>query len=271
MIFFDKMTKRRIFISLDITNLIRCVIIVSQSGKNSKGVMMCSYEKSRDAGVSPVVGVMLMLVVVIIIAAVVSAFAGGLAKTSEKAPTLAMDVMIKNSGSALTSYILFTVQSTSDPIPTKDLKIITSWTSGKGVTGGNTTSATLNYPNTRVGDDSDHQYQSPLGFGKGVSVTGIKQNTSTPYDPGQMYGNYTLTAGTSMKNSAWYLSLAEGYGYPSPYSYSDTYITNSYIDGMSAILGGNWNATRPGDIISVKILHVPSGKVIFSKDVAVTG
>lgn len=44
-------------------------------------------EKSSDA-VSPVVGVMLMLVVTIIIAAVVSAFAGGLADSSEKTPQL---------------------------------------------------------------------------------------------------------------------------------------------------------------------------------------
>lgn len=233
---------------------------------------MCSYEKSRDAGVSPVVGVMLMLVVVIIIAAVVSAFAGGLAKTSEKAPTLAMDVTIKNSGTALSSYILFNVQSTSDPIPTRDLKIMTSWISANGAQGGNTTAAGLNWPNTLAGTDSDHQYQSPLGFGKGVTIVGTKQNTSTPYDPGQMFGNYSLTTGTTMKNSAWYQTAGtDGYGYPIPYTYSDTYITGQYIDGMSAILGGNWNATRPGDVVSVKILHVPSGKVIYSKDVPVTG
>jgi len=41
---------------------------------------------TNDSAVSPVVGVMLMLVVVIIIAAIVSAFAGGLASTSNKAP-----------------------------------------------------------------------------------------------------------------------------------------------------------------------------------------
>jgi FlaG/FlaF family flagellin (archaellin) len=40
----------------------------------------------RDAGVSPVIGVMLMLVVTIIVAAVVSAFAGGLGSAQNKAP-----------------------------------------------------------------------------------------------------------------------------------------------------------------------------------------
>ncbi|MDO9325739.1 MAG: type IV pilin N-terminal domain-containing protein [Methanoregula sp.] len=41
---------------------------------------------TQDTAVSPVVGVMLMLVVTIIIAAVVSAFAGGLSGSNEKAP-----------------------------------------------------------------------------------------------------------------------------------------------------------------------------------------
>ena len=44
-----------------------------------------------------------------------------------------------------------------------------------------------------------------------------------------------------------------------------------YLDGMQAMLGGNWNNLRPGDIVTVKITHIPSGKVIFSKDVTVTG
>lgn len=266
------MTKRRIFISLDITNLIRCVIIVPQSGKNSKGVMMCSYEKSRDAGVSPVVGVMLMLVVTIIIAAVVSAMAGGLGTTSTKAPTLSMDVTIKNTGVAKTSYILFDVKATSEAIPTKDIKIITSWSSNNGIKGGNTTAAGLNFPNSITGTDEKDKYQSPLGFGDGVTISGIKQNTSTPYDPGQMFGNYSLTPGTTMKNSAWYTSISDGYGYgTSSYSYPESYASNSFVDGMQAILGGNWNATRPGDHINVNIFHIPSGKVIFSKDVVVTG
>ncbi|MEN6609796.1 MAG: type IV pilin [Methanoregulaceae archaeon] len=41
-----------------------------------------------ENAVSPVVGVMLMLVVVIIIAAVVSAYAGGIASTTDKSPTV---------------------------------------------------------------------------------------------------------------------------------------------------------------------------------------
>lgn len=46
--------------------------------------------KLRDAAVSPVIGVMLMLVVTIIIAAVVSAFAGSLAGGTNNAPQMAI-------------------------------------------------------------------------------------------------------------------------------------------------------------------------------------
>lgn len=47
---------------------------------------MNAREESRDAAVSPVIGVMLMLVVTIIIAAVVSSFAGGLGTTKDTTP-----------------------------------------------------------------------------------------------------------------------------------------------------------------------------------------
>lgn len=48
-------------------------------------------------GVSPVVGVMLMLVVTIIIAAVVSAFAGGMQSSNEKAPQLTISCKFSQS------------------------------------------------------------------------------------------------------------------------------------------------------------------------------
>ncbi len=50
--------------------------------------MMSTREESRDAAVSPVIGVMLMLVVTLIIAAVVSSFAGGLGTTKDTTPTV---------------------------------------------------------------------------------------------------------------------------------------------------------------------------------------
>ena len=61
---------------------------------------MPNKNNNKDA-VSPVVGVMLMLVVTIIIAAVVSAFAGGVAQSSPKAPQISLGAEAHDS-----SYIL---------------------------------------------------------------------------------------------------------------------------------------------------------------------
>ena len=86
-------------------------------------------KSKNSSAVSPVVGVMLMLVVTIIIAAIVSGFAGGLIdSSSQKAPTLSMDVSITNSGTYRDSGFHAKVTGVSEPISTSDLKIITSWT-----------------------------------------------------------------------------------------------------------------------------------------------
>jgi archaeal type IV pilus assembly protein PilA len=232
------------------------------------GVMMCFYEKSRDDGVSPVVGVMLMLVVTIIIAAVVSAYAGGLAKTSNEPPSVAMDVTIKNSGEWRNSYIQFDVKSVSAPFSSGDLKIVTSWASANGTAGGNTTMKGLNAPNTHTGSGGT-SYQSPLGYGSGVA----NWKTTSPFPREQQFGNYTLTTGTTMKATAYgYTSYGAGYGVVTPYTYTDKgsyWITATDIDGMQAILGGNWYDLRAGDTVKVMVMHIPSGKMIFEKNVQV--
>jgi archaeal type IV pilus assembly protein PilA len=71
----------------------------------------------KEQAVSPVVGVMLMLVVTIIIAALVSAFAGGMAKTSDKAPQAAIQGIFSQAN-GLTLY-----HNGGDTLTTKDLVI----------------------------------------------------------------------------------------------------------------------------------------------------
>ena len=226
--------------------------------------------RKNDEAVSPVVGVMLMLVVTIIIAAVVSGFAGGLAGTTQKAPQLAMDVKIVNTGYAASSYILFDVQGVSEPIPTKDLKISTYWSTRGGTTGGAT--VTAGQSNTHY---STYEYHSPIGYGAGVS-SDIQQKTSGNYTAEQCFGNYTLVPGTTMKSTAvGYAGTTYSYGYGVEDRY-DYYLSGSYwdansADGMMAILGDNWNELRPGDLVNVKVTHVPSGKIVFDKSVGVEG
>ena len=60
----------------------------------------------REEGVSPVIGVMLMIVVTVIIAAVVSAFAGGYANEDAKAPTAVISCKVLNDYG-----LLFTLES----------------------------------------------------------------------------------------------------------------------------------------------------------------
>ena len=74
--------------------------------------------KGNDAGVSPVIGVMLMIVVTLIIAAIVSAFAGGFTSGVKKASTSVLSCTVlygTGSGSFPNGGLLFT-QKSGDPI-----------------------------------------------------------------------------------------------------------------------------------------------------------
>jgi archaeal type IV pilus assembly protein PilA len=188
--------------------------------------------REQEDAVSPVVGVMLMLVVTIIIAAVVSGFAGGLVGGSNtKTPTLAMDVKISTTGAS--QGFSATVTGVSQPILTKDIRIVTSWSkltsSGYYQTGGNTTMA-------------GSKIMAPWGFGPGVSGPQNLQNEFTNMNA--TFGNYTLVAGTGLATSS----------------------TND----ITSVLGPGWQNLSSGDKVTVNIVHIPTGRVIFGTDVAVT-
>ena len=232
---------------------------------------MCILEKPEEDAVSPVVGVMLMLVVTIIIAAVVSAYSGGLTSGTDKAPTGSFDCHISNDGTWGGSSFDITVLGIDPAVPTRNLKLVTSWQASDGTTGGSTITGPNATPNTHYSSGTS-TYQSPLGFGPGVN----RSVATGSYYTDQHFGNYSLVAGTHMHNSAYgYNNVYGGYGIDpsSRYTYSDgtgyTYATD--MDAMQAILGQNWWHLRPGDIVKVKLVHIPSGKVIFEKDVGVEG
>ncbi|WP_052418809.1 type IV pilin [Methanolacinia paynteri] len=248
-----------------------------------------------EAAVSPVVGVMLMLVVTIIIAAVVSGFAGGLVGgTSQNAPLLTMDVKISNTGTYVGSGFSATVTSVSDPIKTKDIKIATSWrvtdsNSGDITSGGETSTplvANVNSPEIGNGGSITSLIESnaPYGYGPGVNSSSGAQSLTNPFDkPDQQFGNYSLIQGTGLVAFA-YGSNSEkaigsstgqsddgGYGVVTPYEYNPggSY-TDASVDAATAVLGDDWEKLRSGDTVNVKVIHIPTGKVIFEKDVAVT-
>lgn len=239
---------------------------------------MCTQRKSRDAGVSPVVGVMLMLVVTIIIAAVVSAFAGGLSTGQKKAPAISVESHIVNDGTWGGSYYDFSILSVDTAVPTKDLKIITSWKASDGtkggvtVTGPNMTETSLG--NTYYGSATGAAKRShaPYGFGPGVnqSVTISSQGPGGNFYPDQMFGNYSLTGGTRMHNGPCSnygkLSLSPAFTYTGA---NVNYDPDTQQDAVQAVLGKEWYKLRMGDIVNVKFVHIPSGKVIYDKEITV--
>jgi len=204
-----------------------------------------------DRAVSPVIGVMLMLVVTIIIAAAVSAFAGGIVDTGKKAPTASFECHISNDGTWGGSSFDLTCLGTSEGIPTKDLKLVTSWRTTNRSTG-----------------------ETISG---GAVITG-------PPAPGEENTRYkednTILPGTTMHNSAYgWDSNTGGYGI-SPdtrYQYSEGTTTtspcwhNNETDAMMAILGREWYNLRPGDTVHVSLVHIPSGEMLFDQDVVVEG
>lgn len=234
--------------------------------------------KKEDA-VSPVVGVMLMLVVTIIIAAVVSGFAGGLVDSTESAPSITMDVEIKNTGWFSTSAFKATILSVSEPIPTSDLRLTTRWTaSNKSDTSADPIKRVI------VSDGSDNVFgwtagkmlnvaAAPWGYGTGIEEV----NTGNPNKVDQQFGNYALSSGTVVKaypagtSGGFGGSAGEsGYGIETRYEYTNwIYSSGTLVDGMQAVLGEGWENLRTGDVVTVTLTHVPTGRNIFSKDVVV--
>jgi archaeal type IV pilus assembly protein PilA len=220
----------------------------------------------KNDAVSPVIGVLLMLVVTIIIAAVVSGFAGSLVSNQKAAPTASIEAHINNDGTG-NSFFMLKVLSVSEPIPTRDLKIVVNWVNGTGYSGNAT--CTPNSGNLHYTSYPSASYTTgsvPNGFGPGVG-------TGT-YD--KQFGNYTWTTGTTMTH--W----PPNYGYPAKladskrYEYWSgwtNYISNggTEVDAHTAFLGQYWNTLRPGDVVNIKVFHTPSGKVIINKDVKVEG
>jgi FlaG/FlaF family flagellin (archaellin) len=251
--------------------------------------------KNGEDAVSPVVGVMLMLVVTIIIAAVVSGFSGGLIGNTHKAPTIQMDVKIANSGSWYGSGFYATVHGVSEPIATKNLKLITSWsttnsTDNTAVVGGNTSIGGVTNSWFYITQQQNKVISQIVPWGYGVGITNVSTAQNQDSDPvqyaGQQFGNYSLMQGTSMVAqpegasgpglATMVSSLAGGYGVVTPYTY--TYDSGTYggpsvgqIDPAQAVLGVGWENLKPGDTVTVKLIYIPTGQTIFSKDVAVTG
>ena len=246
--------------------------------------------KSKNTGedaVSPVVGVMLLLVVTVIIAAVVATFASGLVTTQQTVPTLAAEVEIVSVDSYATTSGIgkfeMKVIAVSEDIPTKDLKLVTKYTTtnrttpSEKISGGATVyGKTLNTEyqaiwwsnNEKKEKTTDYSYNSPVGYGAGVH--GVAMNSGN-FKENQHFGSYALKEGTYMQSVGGVSTI-----YPSTNGLKRNLITTQdYIDAsyegdaLDAVLGEEWTHLQPGDTVDVTLIHVPTNGVIYSNTVVI--
>ena len=187
----------------------------------------------KNEAASPVVGVMLLLIITVLIAAVVSSYVGSLSDTKTRPPQLILSPEIYANDTALSMNMK--VLSAGNGIPTRDLKVITDWkaldSSGDLISSGGVsgTVASVTYP---------------LGHGAGV-----KEDPVNPGDLLESFGEYMLLGGTLM--------------------YIDCDTTTSKVDGCEQLLGDDWEYLEEGDLVSLKIVHMPSQSTIVDQEIMV--
>ena len=208
------------------------------------------YLKKCEDGVSPVIGVMLMLVVTLIIAALVTAFSSGLIDTESTTPVVYLDAeIVSNQGDLHDQYVLNIKHLGGDTLDTADLKILSEYSYEKVNSADNTkidsthvssqiTSAT---PKTtiikKVG--STPAVTARVPYLSDISV-------GDPTAPSVQFGTFDLTAGDIMTTGT-------------------TLGTAKVISGGTSLPAG----FGVGSKVDIKIIHTPSDTVIFSEEVRV--
>lgn len=226
--------------------------------------------RSEEA-VSPVVGVMLMLIVTIIIAAVVSSFAGGLVASTERAPNAVLDVKIysaANVGGTMSKTYApdFTIDHLSgEPLNTADLKLIFDW---KNKT-----------------DTFHTDYTGPGKTNFSSLINAYSYDNSSLYRNGgtsgsAKWGDCILVAGEHVQTGANYLTQDFYTGKTTVYNGSpfmdDLFglnLTKLGIDpaeqNVKPTKKGVMELLPSGTLVSVQIVHTPSGKLVYDKVVSV--
>lgn len=234
--------------------------------------MRTKRERVQEHAVSPVVGVMLMLVVTIIIAAVVSAFAGGMATGKEKAPQVSLETHIQLTTGMAGAPSIIIKHMGGDPINTKNIKIVTSWTNATGdyhvqstvgaqynktaqvyyEKNGATANYTLSSLNVKYTYGTAYTYYNEpyLVVAGRMPATGHAVN-DTPL----WFGNYVMHAGDVIKGDMNLNFDPNGWGG-----------ANEFLD--KAIIKDD-NLLTSNDIVNVKLIDLNSGTTIYDKNINV--
>ena len=154
---------------------------------------MRAETESRDAAVSPVIGVMLMLVVTIIIAAVVSSFAGGLGTTKDTTPTVTLKADL-----SVTDGLTITCLGVTPGKPV-DFDVYVGYNDmyyvvGEGDTFSFTPGASINVPpETEAGEDYMSLDKAFIdAYGKSGSGTSYKNTGMYVPNPSFVGKTYTI-------------------------------------------------------------------------------
>jgi FlaG/FlaF family flagellin (archaellin) len=241
--------------------------------------------KSKDVGVSPVVGVMLMLAVTIMIAAIVSATAGNFSNTEKKAPSAILDVSIfaHKQYDGYSSPTMIIRHISGNVLQTKDLQIITYYTipGSSNISRGSLIGETAVKGHSDWGDFSGSEWCGTLfindknRFDDGSTVQSTNGgnenwfgNASATFKPGDMLVTAAQYAGNTDDTD-------ENNIHCNP-SMKQLFPNVLFIEGDS--LGGSCSISKgvatdqfvQGGVVSVKIIHTPSGQIIYDKDVVIS-
>ena len=216
-------------------------------------------QKKSDDAVSPVIGVMLMLVMTVIVAAVITIFATGTVADTEPAPTAVLDVKIYDYYQAIPGTggpDFHITQISGDALDTKNLEIRLSWEhDGKS------------YFSTYSADSFAEKYPDGITSAMNkrdqpmyVKATGGKG----PFGLDNYFGDVFLKPGLTLTASADLLSP----GSNDNNLFMDVIFNNGVTDGLDS-QKGIMDLLPEGTAVNVMILHVPSNKAIFDKEVFV--
>jgi hypothetical protein len=155
---------------------------------------------------------------------------------------------------------------------------------GSVITGGN-----ISFPNTAninldpgMRDGVVTNAVAPFAIGTGITNT---NPTNSFTGNASWFGQYTFQPGVNLfvypfgSSSGMALggapgnANAGGYNGYTPYMYTSggNFLSGSgTVDPTIAVLGSGWEQLRAGDTVHVKVIYIPTGAAIFSKDVTVT-
>jgi len=212
-----------------------------------------------EGGVSPVVGVMLMLVVTIIVAAVVSGFAAGLGDTAQKAPSAAYDFQIEAGGmaSAAIGYPVELRVLAGDTIPSEDLQIITEYTVPEKFRGNDLADGGKVIRHIMDGSIS------PFVEGKNTANNNARVNTGLdgyPFVTQTTGYTQTLFPATGGFQNSQYFGLCN-------FEINCIYKFNEPTQFFGFDIYDPQYGFGEGSTVHITVIHKPSHSVIYDKDV----